>query len=138
MRRFLALAVVAAVAAPLAGASPAGALDSPPRTFAFLSRADGAERERLAEFGHCLDVVAPNWYELEHPRAPITPRAPDPDIVAMTSAAGGELWPVINGDFTGTSAPLAKARVRDRLASRGARLAPRHSYPGITLDLEGI
>lgn len=138
MRRLLALVAFAAAAAPTAGGVPAVAQDSPPRIFAFLSRADGVERQRLAEFGHCVDVVAPNWYELEHPRVPVTPRAPDTDIVAMVAGAGAELWPVVNGDFTGVSAPLARARVRDRLAQRIARLASRHAYRGITLDLEGI
>ena len=130
----LALAgVLALVAAPAATAA-----DAPPRTFAFLSHADGAERQRLAEFGRCVDVVAPNWYTLERPHRPIASRPPDADVVDLARRAGSELWPVVNAQLAGADASLARPRVRARLAQRIAGLARRFSYAGMTLDIEGI
>jgi spore germination protein len=130
-------ALLAAVAA-LASAAPAAAEDSAPRTFAFLSRADGAERRSLAEFGACIDVLAPNWYTLAAPRVPIEPRPPDADVVALARRAGSELWPVVNAQLGGRDSALARPRVRSRVAERIAGLARRFSFPGMTLDIEGL
>jgi spore germination protein YaaH len=137
MRVRRAIALVAALAVAL-GPAPAGAQDDPPRTFAFLSHAGGVERQRLAEFGSCVDVVAPNWYTLTLPGGTIGARAPDAEVTGLAAGAGAALWPVVNAQLGGGGNSLANSATRARIARRVAAIAGRHSYDGMTLDVEGI
>lgn len=62
----VALLGLATVAALLVSAFTPGPPPTPPeRVFAFLSRADGRELTRLRQVGRLIDVVAPNWYEID-------------------------------------------------------------------------
>ena len=130
--------LLGACAATLLIAAGDAAAAAPAKTFAFLSRTGGVERQRLAEFGHCVDVLAPNWYAADPVTGAIPDRPPDADVVRMTRGAGGELWPVVNAQFGGGGRALERARVRRRVAHRIAGLARRHSYAGMTIDFEGM
>jgi spore germination protein len=114
--------------------SPASAGEQ--RVFAFVSNQGGVEIERLREFGECVDVAGPNWYSLKSPRADIPPREPDARLMAAANASETEVWPVVNATFSGEA--LTAKPVRRQLARKVAALAKRHSYDGITLDIEGL
>jgi spore germination protein YaaH len=106
------------------------------RMFALMSHEGGVELDRLREFGECIDVVAPNWYSLGSPRGGIPPREPDAPVVDAARESGTGVWPVVNATFPGRA--LAAEDVRRRLTRKLTGLARRHSYDGITLDIEGL
>ena len=130
-------AVLALSVIPAAAAVPEPVPAGEQRTFAFVSHAGGVEEQRLAEFGDCLDVVAPNWYSLDPQTGRVGARDPDADVVAGSRRDGYELWPVINAQTGGERALLSPAG-RARIAAAAGALAARHGYDGLTLDIEGI
>jgi hypothetical protein len=111
----------------------------PPRVFAFVSRAGGAELARLEEVGRRLDVVAPNWYDLDPVagtlRAPV--RGDTDELVQASRRLGFQLWPVVNARTGGSAAwtpPAARARIVSAL--RAAALGS--GVTGVTLDIEEL
>lgn len=134
----LSVAVIAAASLALAcEARPAPG--PPPKVFAFVSRLDGAELERLEQVGARIDVVAPNWYSLDPAsgllRAPIRG---DADALLQTARRHGvRVWPTVNALTGGSDAwtpPEARARIVASL--RAAALGPGAS--GVTLDMEEL
>jgi spore germination protein YaaH len=126
---------VAAVVACEATAKPG----PPPRVFAFVSRLDGAELERLERVGARIDVVAPNWYSLDPAsgelRAPL--RAAADPLLQTASAHGVRVWPTVNaltGGRASWTSPPARARIVASL--RAAALGP--GATGVTLDMEEL
>lgn len=135
---FVILALVAAAALVLAReARPAPG--PPPKVFAFVSRLEGAELERLERVGARIDVVAPNWYSLDPAsgllRAPIRG---DADALLQTALEHGvRMWPTVNALTGGSEAwtsPAARGRIVASL--RAAALGPGAS--GVTLDMEEL
>jgi hypothetical protein len=103
----------------------------PPRVFAFLSRANGAELDHLRRYGPRLSVLAPNWYAVRSGAATLV-GAPDPAVRALARRGGDALWPVVNAVGDGfTERPGA-------LAGAIAGEAARRRYAGMTLDIEGV
>jgi hypothetical protein len=104
-----------------------------------VSRAGGAELARLEQVGRLLDVVAPNWYDLDPAagvlRAPVRGEA---DVLVQASRRlGFQVWPVVNARTGGSAAwtaPAARARIVSAL--RAAALGP--GAAGVTLDLEDL
>lgn len=106
-----------------------------PRIFAFLSHTGGAELEHLRRYGSRISVVAPNWYELStHPVA--LSGGPSAPVVALTRAAGAQLWPVVND--RAPSPQISDSRTRRRIAVAIAAEAAARGYDGITLDIEQL
>jgi spore germination protein len=134
---FVAVALVAAATAMPGRAEPAPG--PPPKVFAFVSRLDGAELTRLERVGLRIDVVAPNWYTLDHATGLL--RAPlrgDADALLQTALRHGvRVWPTVNALTGGAptwTPPAARARIVASL--RAAALGPGAS--GVTLDMEQL
>jgi hypothetical protein len=103
----------------------------PPRVFAFLSHAGGAELVHLRRYGARISVLAPNWYSVG-PGGSILVGGPDPAVRALARRDRDPLWPVVNatGDaFTTRPASLAAAIAGE---------ASRRLYAGVTLDIEAV
>jgi spore germination protein YaaH len=133
----VAAALLAAAAVVPGRAEPASG--PPPKVFAFVSRLDGAELTRLERVGLRIDVVAPNWYTLDHEtgllRAPL--RGDADALLQIALRHGVRVWPTVNA-LTGGSgawtAPAARTRIVASL--RAAALGPGAS--GVTLDMEEL
>jgi spore germination protein YaaH len=108
----------------------------PPRVFAFLSRAGGAELTHLRLYGSRISVVAPNWYALDVSDQTLS-GAPSLAVVDLVRAAGAQLWPVVNARLLPDDA-IANRAVRTRIADVIAAVAYAHGYDGITLDIEDL
>ncbi len=108
----------------------------PPRVFAFLSQAGGAELTHLQRYGSRISVVAPNWYALDVADQTLAGGA-SPTVVALTRAAGAQLWPVVNARLAPTD-PIGDPAVRARIAAAIAAPALAHGYDGMTLDIEQL
>lgn len=134
----VAAAAVAAAALGLAALRPEAApADPPKRVFAFLSRADGLELERLAQVGRRISVLAPNWYELDVDSARVRePWQPEP-VLRAARRAGVPVWPVVNAR-TGGSAAIDDPLARARLVAAIVRVASDRAYAGVTLDIEEL
>jgi spore germination protein YaaH len=133
----VAAALVAAAAVMPGRAEPAPG--PPPKVFAFVSRLDGTELTRLERVGMRIDVVAPNWYTLDHETGLL--RAPlrgDADALLQTARRHGvRVWPTVNALTGGSEAwtpPAARTRIVASL--RAAALGPGAS--GVTLDMEQL
>ncbi|HYB29319.1 MAG TPA: hypothetical protein VEF89_22100 [Solirubrobacteraceae bacterium] len=118
------------------GQFPAAKPGPPPRVFAFLSGAGGAELEHLRRYGSRISVLAPNWYELNISDQTLS-GTPSQPVVAATRAAGAELWPVVNARL-GPDAVIGNYQARDRIARAIAVEAAARGYAGITLDIEPL
>lgn len=111
----------------------------PPKVFAFVSRLGGAELERLERVGARIDVVAPNWYTLDHEtgllKAPL--RGPADELLEVAGRHGVGVWPTVNA-LTGGSAAWTSPQLRERIVAslRAAALGP--GATGVTLDMEEL
>ena len=99
----------------------------PPKLFAFLSRAGGAELDHLRRYGARISVLAPNWYRLNIPTRSLS-GGPTPEVVTLTRAAGAQLWPVINarlaaGEAIGGTQPTQAHRHGYRQRGGAARIS---------------
>jgi spore germination protein YaaH len=116
-----------------------GAPGPPPKVFAFVSRLGGAELERLERVGARIDVVAPNWYALDHEsgllRAPL--RGDADELLLIARRHGVSVWPTVNA-LTGGSAAWTAPAARTRIVAslRAAALGP--GVSGVTLDMEEL
>jgi spore germination protein len=108
----------------------------PPRLFAFLSTAGGAELDHLRRYGRRISVLAPNWYQLNLPTQSLS-GGPAPAVVALARAAGTQLWPVINARLAAGEA-VGGAHQRRLIAAAIATEAARRGYQGVTLDVEPL
>lgn len=108
----------------------------PPRVFAFLSRAGGAELTHLRLYGSRLSVVAPNWYALNVSDQTLS-GTPSLAVVELTRAAGAQLWPVVNARL-GSDDSIEDPAVRGRIAAVIAAVALAHGYDGMTVDIEQL
>ena len=108
----------------------------PPKLFAFLSRAGGAELDHLRRYGARISVLAPNWYRLNIPTQSLS-GGPTPEVVTLTRAAGAQLWPVINARLAAGEAIGGTNRGR-LIATAIASEAARRGYQGMTLDIEQL
>ncbi len=131
----LGIAAAAAVASGAVGRGAAGP-GPPPRVFAFVSRAGGAELTHLRLYGPRISVVAPNWYALNVVDQTLS-GAPSPAVVELVRAAGAQLWPVVNARL-GRGNAIDNPTVRGRIAGVIAAVASAHDYDGMTLDIEDL
>jgi spore germination protein YaaH len=104
----------------------------PPRVFAFVSHARGAELDHLRRYGSRISVIAPNWYELRLADESLA-GAPSQPVIALTRAAGAQLWPVVNARL-GPGGLRSSGRIVTAIAAEAAL----HGYDGITLDIEQL
>jgi spore germination protein len=118
------------------GRSAAARPGPPPRVFAFLSHAGGAELDHLRRYGRRISVIAPNWYELRLPDGSLA-GAPSEQVSAFTRAAGAQLWPVVNARLARAGLP-GGAGIRGRIVASIAAEAGLRGYDGITLDIEQL
>jgi spore germination protein YaaH len=140
-RAAAALAVAAAAAAIALVAAHPGAGERrpgpPPRVFAFVSDLGGAELARLRETAHRIDVVAPNWYALDHATGALrSPRATSA-LLAAARAGGARVWPVVNAR-TGASRAWEPAAARERIGRSLLAAASAPGASGVTLDMEEL
>ena len=136
-RRLGGLLVVAALAVASSALGQGSVTPGPPpRVFAFLSRAGGAELTHLRLYGSRISVVAPNWYAL-NTGAQTLSGAPSPVVVELARAAGVQIWPVVNARLRPGDA-IGARYVRGRIADVIAATALAHRYDGMTLDVEQL
>jgi spore germination protein YaaH len=111
----------------------------PPKVFAFISDVGGAERRRLLRVGRQIDVVAPNWYDLDTPSGSLRPPDPGPAqrLAALAHRVGAAVWPVVNANTAGGSG-WENPAARQRIAAALRHVATRPGVRGVTLDMEQI
>jgi spore germination protein len=136
----LVLCLLAGVVVVLIGTpdpSPRRAPGPPPKVFAFVSGLGGAELTRLVQVGARLDVVAPNWYELDADsgrlRAPSRPHG----LLRAAAAQGVQVWPVVNAR-TGGGSGWEPAAARERIVGSLLAAARGTGALGVTLDMEEL
>jgi spore germination protein YaaH len=135
--RFPLLGIVLCLLAGVAGVLIGAPDRPPPKVFAFVSGLGGAELARLEQVGARVDVVAPNWYELDPGSGRLrAPLATQP-LLRAAAARGVRVWPVVNARTGGSRAwepPAARGLiVRSLLAAARAPGAD-----GVTLDMEEL
>lgn len=128
---------LAAVAAGASGFAPKSAArpGPPPKVFAFLA-SGSTGIDHLRRYGSRISVVAPEWYDLQLTAGALTGTS-DPAVEALARSQGVAVWPVVNGDFSGTR-EITHAAARQRIAGVVAAAARARGYDGLTLDLEQL
>jgi hypothetical protein len=126
------VALVIASAPPRATGPP----PPPPRVFAFLSGVGGIERDRLKDVGHRIDVLAPNWHEVDLETGAFSGPGPNLEVSRLARERRVAVWPVVNARGGGRF--LRERGARGRLADELVALARGQRYDGLTLDFEGL
>jgi spore germination protein YaaH len=133
------MAGAALVAALIAGPGRRGgpAPGPPPKVFAFVSGLGGAEIQRLERVGARIDVVAPNWHELDAASGNLRGPSRTEPLLAAARAHGIGVWPVVNAR-TGGSAAWEARQARARIVRSLLAVAWSDGASGVTLDMEEL
>lgn len=132
-------ATIAVLAAMLLAADQGRAAPGPPpRVFAFVSGLGGREVDRLRAVGDRIDVVAPNWFEIEVASGAIRGGGRHTRPLRQAARASNtSVWPVVNAR-TRDSRTISRASWRGRVARGIEAIARKGHYAGMTIDIEEI
>jgi spore germination protein YaaH len=120
-----------------AGDAPPRPRGLPPRVFAFLSGLGGDELRRLRDVGARIDVVAPNWHEVDVATGALSGAGTSRAVLDVARRRSIEVWPVVNAR-TGGSEAIGDPAARSRIAGQVDALAGTPGVDGITLDVEEL